>query len=115
MSKNAIEASPPNQRVKVIVKDDEDWLHVRIHNWGTVPNELINTFFEKYSTAGKKKGIGLGTYLARLVINAHHGEIGVISIEDEGTTITIRLPLPLDKTETHGMCAMHQIGVSAPS
>lgn len=91
--KNAIEASPPDGRVKVKIKDTQERLSVSIHNLGAVPEDVHSIFFEKYATSGKKNGLGLGTYMAKLVIKEHGGEIGVTTSEDEGTEVLMTLPL----------------------
>ena len=91
--KNAIEASPPGKKVEIRVKDLGEHLSVSIHNWGIVPDDVRSTFFEKYSTSGKKDGRGLGTYMALLVVKAHNGMIRVSSSEEEGTEILMMLPL----------------------
>ncbi len=92
--KNAIEASPKNRSVKIKVKHEDRRIWVSIHNWGMVPEQIRPRFFDKYVTAGKKNGTGLGTYMARLVVTSHGGSISLSgSSEDEGTTVMIELPL----------------------
>lgn len=88
--KNAIEASPKDTAVKIKVNQHPH--EISIHNWSTVPEEIRHAFFEKYVTAGKKRGLGLGTYMARLVVDGHGGTITLRSAKDEGTTILIKLP-----------------------
>jgi len=90
--KNAIEASPPDKRVKIKIKDRPKRLSISIHNWGAVPPDVQPTFFEKYATSGKQNGFGLGTYVARLVTEEHGGEIHFTSSEDEGTEVLMALP-----------------------
>lgn len=92
--KNAIEASPPDKRVKIKVKNNKKGLLMSIHNWGAVPEAVLPSFFDKYVTAGKKDGLGLGSYMAKLVVDAHAGQIGVKSSQSEGTEVLIELPLP---------------------
>ena len=91
--KNAIEASPENRSVKINVKHDNERVRVYIHNWGMVPEQMRSCFFEKYATAGKRNGTGLGTYMARLVVTGHEGSISFKSSQDEGTTVRIELPI----------------------
>ena len=93
--KNAIEASPPDKRVKIKVKNSKDRLLISIHNWGTVPKTIQPSFFEKYVTAGKRDGLGLGSYMAKLVVDAHGGHIDLRSSRSEGTEIAMTLPLPV--------------------
>jgi PAS domain S-box-containing protein len=91
--KNAIEASPQNQAVKIKVKHDNERVRVYVHNWGIVPEQIRSRFFEKYVTAGKRNGTGLGTYMAYLVVTSHGGSISFKSSQDEGTTVKIELPI----------------------
>jgi signal transduction histidine kinase len=92
--KNAIEASPQDKRVKIRVKNGKNNLLISIHNWGLVPRTVRPSFFEKYATSGKKDGLGLGAYMAKLVVDAHGGKIGVKSSENAGTEVCLAFPLP---------------------
>jgi len=92
--KNAIEASPPDKRVKIKVTDRGERLSISIHNWGAVPQDVHSTFFEKHATSGKKHGFGLGTYVAKLAVEEHGGEVNFTSSEHEGTKVFIALPFP---------------------
>ena len=90
---NAAEASPPEAEVTVSMSKKGEWAEVEIHNMGVVPESIRSAFFEKYSTAGKSGGTGLGTYSARRIAQTHKGDIGFSTSEAEGTTLTVRLPL----------------------
>ena len=90
--KNALEASPPGERVSVDVSVAA-CVVIRICNRGVVPPAIRDTFFRKFATAGKVGGTGLGAYSARLVVEAHGGTIGMETSDDTATTtITIALP-----------------------
>lgn len=90
--KNAIEASPCDQSIRIRIEDLREYILISIHNWGTIPEDMRYTFFNKYASSGKKSGVGLGTYIAHLVVKAHDGEITINSSENEGTDISILLP-----------------------
>jgi signal transduction histidine kinase len=90
--KNAIEASPQDRRVEIRIKDAGESISVGIHNWGTIPKDIRNTFFEKYVSSGKRGGVGLGTYMAHLVVRAHHGQIDFETSEEKGTEVLMTLP-----------------------
>lgn len=91
---NALEASPPEQKVTFSITSAKDSLHIDIHNWGEIPEQIKDRFFERYVTAGKERGTGLGTYSARLVARAHGGDISFSSSVQAGTNLFIDLPLP---------------------
>ena len=97
--KNAIEASPKGETVTIYL-DKNDRTTIRIHNQGVIPGEIRETFFEKYATAGKSGGTGLGTYSARLIAETHGGDIGFESSEEAGTTIQVALPRKTDQLHT---------------
>jgi K+-sensing histidine kinase KdpD len=65
---------------------------IRIYNQGAVPEHIRDRFFEKYVTSGKKRGIGLGTYSAKLMAETQHGSVAMATSEQDGTTVTIQLP-----------------------
>ncbi|RYF16201.1 MAG: hybrid sensor histidine kinase/response regulator, partial [Comamonadaceae bacterium] len=58
---------------------------------GEVPPELAGRFFEKYATAGKSGGTGLGTYSARLMARAQKGDLHLRTGPMKGTTVTLTL------------------------
>ncbi|MFT3850545.1 MAG: hybrid sensor histidine kinase/response regulator [Propionivibrio sp.] len=92
--KNACEAAPPNSRVSVILSDETP-LRITLQNRGVVPPTVRERFFEKFVTAGKQGGSGLGTYSAKLLAVAQHGDVEMLtSDEDDTTTLTVFLPRP---------------------
>lgn len=90
--KNAIEASPENETVLISINDQSTPCEIQIQNNGAVPVELRDKFFEKYSTFGKEKGNGLGTYSAILMAKTLGGDIQMETSDSTGTTITVLLP-----------------------
>ena len=89
--KNAMEASPKDGCVTVAFESGETAL-VRVHNSGTVPIKIRERFFDKYVTAGKQKGTGLGTYSAKLIAETQRGSIELEASDTEGTAVVVRLP-----------------------
>ncbi len=60
--------------------------------------EAIPTLFDRFRQvrSGDERsgqGLGLGLYIAREIVIAHGGTIGVESESGRGTTFTVRLPL----------------------
>lgn len=89
--KNAIEASSSGDVVRVLISR-KNRVNLMVHNEGVVPDDIKATFFDKYSTQGKSKGTGLGTYSARLMTEAQGGRIRFISNEKKGTVLYVELP-----------------------
>lgn len=92
--KNAMEASSPQEEVSVEVRREADTVVLTVHNEGLVPPEIRDCFFDKYVTAGKRHGTGLGTYSSYLIVQAHGGSVSFTSEEGEGTSVTARIPSP---------------------
>ncbi|SLM31733.1 Two-component hybrid sensor and regulator [Desulfamplus magnetovallimortis] len=90
--KNAIEATRGKGRITITLKSVFP-RQISIHNPGAVPEDIRNTFFEKYATSGKKGGTGLGTYSAFLIAQTLGGTIQMKTSEDTGTLITVFLPV----------------------
>jgi len=90
--KNAVEATPDGGEAVAIDCTSNGRPHVAVHNQGAIPEEIRGKFFEKYATAGKSDGTGLGTYSAWLIAQTHHAEITVASSELEGTTVAVAFP-----------------------
>jgi PAS domain S-box-containing protein len=89
--KNALEASRSGGVVKISLAEAGDMALVRVHNEGAVPEQIRARFFEKYSSAGKQGGTGLGTYSARLMARTQKGDIEMDTSDAAGTTLTVRL------------------------
>uniref|UniRef100_I2PWJ7 histidine kinase n=1 Tax=Desulfovibrio sp. U5L TaxID=596152 RepID=I2PWJ7_9BACT len=89
---NAVAAAPDGTRVAVDMDRENGTARIAIHNRGAVPPAVRDRFFEKYATAGKPKGTGLGTYSARLIARAHGGDIVMETNDAAGTLVTVSLP-----------------------
>ncbi|MBF0444282.1 MAG: GAF domain-containing protein [Magnetococcales bacterium] len=88
--KNALEAAPKGSSVTVSSSRKSVQI-VDIHNMGAVPEAIRNRFFDKFITAGKSGGTGLGTYSARLITETLGGNIAMQSSDEKGTTVTVSL------------------------
>ncbi len=93
LCKNAVEAAPEGGTIDMTVEKSRTAVTIGIHNQGAVPESIRERFFDKYITAGKRYGTGLGTYSARLMARTQNGEITMRTDEERGTTVEISLPL----------------------
>ena len=63
-----------------------------------IPEQDRDRLFARYSRGSNVSGIvgtGIGLYLAKMVIDLHHGQVAVQSREGEGSRFTVRLPATL--------------------
>lgn len=58
----------------------------------SIPEEQAEVLFEPFCPTGSE-WTGLGLYVVREIVAAHHGSIDVQSVPHQGTTFTITLPL----------------------
>lgn len=98
---NALTYSPPDTPVRVELSYENDRVVLRVNNKGApIPPELIASVFEPFrrgtqgnATTNPSEGLGLGLFIAKEIVKAHGGTIGLTSDEHEGTTVTATLPL----------------------
>lgn len=93
--RNAIEASPIQGVITITLHYENLHSVICIRNAGSVPEAIRATFFEKYTTASKKNGNGLGTYSAKLMTETQNGTIAM-DTNDYETCLTVRLPRALE-------------------
>lgn len=90
---NALDASRPGDHVSIDVRTEGNNYVIAISNSLPVPVEIRDRFFEKYATAGKVGGTGIGTYSAAIMTKAIGGRIKMNTSEDTGTTVSVSIPL----------------------
>jgi len=93
--RNAFAYSPPDAGVTIDVSDDggEASVLVRDRGPGIHPSEVKSIFepLVRGSTGTRRRGRGLGLFIARRVIEAHDGTISV-EPSDAGAAFRVRLP-----------------------
>lgn len=95
---NARKYSPEQEYIKVELcrKDDMALLHIRDQGIGMHQKE-VNKIFRKFYRVTKDtkiKGMGLGLYIVKKIIEYHNGQIEVKTLPGKGTKFTIGLPIP---------------------
>ncbi len=96
---NAIKYSDEGGRLLVRGKQrDEETIAIEVQDFGTgVAAQHLPRLFERFyrSDAARNRklgGTGLGLAIVKHIVQAHGGEVGVISELGKGTTFTILLP-----------------------
>lgn len=97
---NAFKHTPEDGRVAVRAVREGAAVRVTVSDTGEgIPPEALERVFEQFfqveSHASKKEGLGLGLTIAREIITAHNGEIGVTSEGvGKGAQFWFTLPVP---------------------
>jgi PAS domain S-box-containing protein len=95
---NAVKFSPEGGTIKITTKERNKQVLVEIADQGPgIPDEFKADVFERFkqveSEAHKHKGTGLGLPIAKQVIEAHGGRIGVKDNTGGGTIFWFTIPL----------------------
>jgi signal transduction histidine kinase len=89
---NAYQAMIEGGTVTVGLTTNGPRLHLSVTDTGTgMAPEVSRRVFEPFYTT-KARGVGLGLAVTRRIVDAHGGEIAVVSAPGQGTTFTVTLP-----------------------
>jgi signal transduction histidine kinase len=92
---NAIKFSPEGAQVSVRVEPAGGKALCRVMDTGPgIPGNMLELIFERFWQAGKndRRGLGLGLYISRCIVEAHGGTIWAESELGEGTRLSFTLP-----------------------
>lgn len=92
--KNAIDASPAPTPIDVEVAVEGDTLRIGVRDQGAgmAPEVLGRVGEPFYTTKPPDRGMGLGLFLSRTVVERLGGELSIDSAPGRGTTVTLVLP-----------------------
>ncbi|NJC88922.1 MAG: PAS domain-containing protein [Desulfuromonas sp.] len=95
---NAVKYSGAGSSVHVSanIVGDRCGIIIRDEGVGMSPEQLAHVFDKFYRanvTSKAPAGTGLGLFIARSIIEAHHGEVRMASALGRGTTVTVLLPV----------------------
>jgi signal transduction histidine kinase len=79
-------------RVATIHEGESVGFAVRDNGCGMSEEFIENSLFKPFQTT-KKKGLGIGLFHCKLIVEAHHGSIEVNSAEGQGTEFRVLLPV----------------------
>lgn len=98
---NAQDASPPNTTVVVVVRREGATLSIEIRDRGAgIPEDVLARIGEPFfTTKAPGRGMGLGLFLARAVIEGVGGTLQIRSTAGEGTEVLARLPTDVSARE----------------
>lgn len=96
---NAIKYNREQGRVDVTLDADHQFFTVEVTDTGIgIPEESLSQIYERFYRVDKSHskeigGTGLGLAITKGAVLLHRGSIKVDSVEGEGTTFTVKIPL----------------------
>jgi signal transduction histidine kinase len=100
---NSMKFTPRHGTIVVHAERSEGDLRLFVRDTGTgIPPHLREAVFERFWQVGPndRRGLGLGLYLSRSIVQAHGGRIWADSSGGGGTTIHITLPAAREERAT---------------
>ena len=94
---NAIKFTSHGGSIQVHGECTGDELRFSISDTGSgIPDNMLEAIFERFWQVGKddRRGMGLGLYISRCIVEAHGGKIWAESILGEGSRLCFTLPAP---------------------
>jgi signal transduction histidine kinase len=91
---NARDAVGENGHIKIKTAVRDSWISMSVtdNGSGMTPAFVRDSLFRPFKTT-KKKGLGIGMFQAKMIVQAHGGRIRVQSDAGKGTTFDVLLPL----------------------
>ncbi|MFC0334023.1 sensor histidine kinase [Paenibacillus sepulcri] len=96
---NAFKFTPSGGSVVVSAEQEPGWARIAIQDTGCgiSPEDLPHVLDKFYKGGSQKMGSGLGLAICKEIVELHGGAFRVDSVWEEGTTVTIRLPLAVQE------------------
>lgn len=95
---NAVDAMPGGGYLYVSTEENAGYAHIYIQDSGVgIPPQIRERVFDPFFTTKGAEKSGLGLSLSQAIIHRHRGQMELSSKKNEGTMVTVRLPLA--KTE----------------
>ena len=93
---NALKFTPHGGTIELSARKQETHAEISVTDNGPgIPREEQGRIFERFSQLkkGDRLGLGLGLFIAKWIVEAHEGHIGVTSEVGKGSRFTFTLPL----------------------
>jgi len=104
--RNAWQHTPAGGSVKLRLFDRDSQVVLEVADTGAgIPSEDQQKIFSRFYNVmqvtqdadGEERGLGVGLYVTKSIVEAHGGKIGLVSKEGAGSTFSVILPALLDR------------------
>jgi signal transduction histidine kinase len=93
---NSLKFTPRGGTIRVEVERRTDELCCAVHDTGSgIPAHMLEAIFQRFwqVRSDDRRGVGLGLYITRCIVEAHRGRIWAESTEGVGSTLRFTLPI----------------------
>jgi PAS domain S-box-containing protein len=95
---NAKKYSPPNGLISIVVSKEDNQFSIKVVDQGIgMSPEVVSHIYDKFYRADESdtsvSGLGLGMSIVQQIVIDHGGDITVDSVEGEGTSVSIKIPI----------------------
>jgi signal transduction histidine kinase len=93
---NSLKFTGRGGRIRVEVERGTDELRCAVHDTGSgIPVHMLESIFQRFwqAQSNDRRGVGLGLYITRCIVEAHRGRIWAESTEGVGSTLRFTLPI----------------------
>jgi len=96
---NALKFSKESDKIEIRLDKVNKMAIIEVKDHGLgIPKDMLPHLFERFSKAGRtgihgEQSTGLGLSIVKQIVERHKGKIEVHSVENQGSTFTIKLPV----------------------
>ncbi len=91
---NAVEAMPQEGDLYLSIEENAGQAHIYVQDSGVgIAPEILDKVFDPFFTTKEDGRLGMGLCVAQAIARRHKGTLELSSKKNEGTVVTIRLPL----------------------
>lgn len=94
---NAAKFTPPGGRITIEVEQRGDQVQISVVDTGPgIPTDMLTHVFERYwkgDPANSRRGVGLGLYICKGIVESHGGQIWIESTPGAGARFSFTIPI----------------------
>jgi len=93
---NSLKFTARGGKIRVEAERGTDELRCAVHDTGSgIPARMLEAIFERFwqERSNDRRGVGLGLYITRCIVEAHRGRIWAESTQGVGSTLRFTLPI----------------------